>query len=485
MMKIKYSFEQWCLDNNHQDYLDLWDYELNDFGPAEVTYRSGKKCWFECGRGIHNSEAKTISNLTSGKTCLFCAKCRSFGQWMVDNYGENAILLYCSDKNVHDWFSISTGSDKEVWIKCTNPAHPDYRTKPARFVIGGRCPICTNKKIITGINDIATTHPHFVKYFKHPDESKQYSIHSGKKAWFKCPLCGSEKYITIYAAFNRGYSCNVCGDNVSYPNKFVSSVLAQLQYKNSQIVFEREKLFDWAIAVDNKYSRVNGHKYYDIYLPTYNIIIENFGEQHYTQVNFNYSNNLKSIEEEQENDKVKYELAIANGISQDNYIILDCRKSDADYIKSSIMKSKLPQLLEFSESDIDWDVCNEFCCTNLLLQVCVLKNDGYSVKDIVNKLHIAESTVYKYLRNGIKLGIIDKKYHNGVPILCVENGLVCTSKTKFIKHSEYIIGKRIGMDKLNALIANENYHINNYHLKLLPPSCFYDIQKNNPHMIVE
>lgn len=479
------SFNGWCLTNGHQDWLDLWDYDLNNIRPDEISFSSGKRFWFKCGRGIHNSEDKTLGCLTSGRSHLFCVQCHSFGQWMIDNLGEDAIDLYYSDKNTCDWFSISVHSGQEIWIKCDNKEHPDYRTCPDRFTGGGRCPLCTNKKIVSGINDVATTHPHLVKYFKNPEDAKKYSIHSGKKTWFECPLCGLEKYTTADAAFNRGYSCDGCGDGVSYPNKFVTAMLMQLHSKNNQIVFEREKGFDWAFVPSNKYGRVNGYKYYDVYLPTHNVIIENFGGQHYFQVNFNRSSGSKSLEEEQENDRIKYELAIANGISKDNYIVLDCRESNVDHIKSSIMKSKLPEILGFSESDIDWDACDEFCFKDLSLQACILKNDGYSVKDIANELYIAEPTVYKYLRNGKKIGVVEEIPHNGSPILCVENGLVCTSKTKFIKHSEGIIGVRIGSCRLNTILTNENHNINNYHLKLLSLNDFHNIQKNTPNVIVE
>lgn len=478
------SFKDWCLTNGHQDWLGLWDYELNGLGPDEASFSSGK-AWFKCGRGIHNSEAKTLGYLTSGRTHLLCAQCHSFGQWMIDNFGENAINLYYSDKNIYDWFSISVRSGKEIWIKCDNNTHPDYRTQPDRFTRGGRCPLCTNKKIVSGINDIATTHPHLVKYFKNPEDAKKYSLHSGKKTWFKCPLCGLERNTTVDVAFHRGwYSCDGCGDGVSYPNKFITAVLRQLHSKNKQIVFEREKTFDWAFVPSNKYSRVNGYKYYDVYLPTYNVIIENFGGQHYFQVNFNRSSHSKSLEEEQENDRIKYNLAIANGISKNNYIILDCRESNVEHIKSSIMESRLPEILGFSESDIDWDACDEFCFKDLSLQACILKNSGYSVKDIMNELYVAESTVYKYLRNGKKIGINKEAYHNGSPILCVENGLVCTSKTQFIKHSEDIVGVRIGLCRLNTILTNENCNINNYHLKLLSATDFDNIQKNTPSVIV-
>jgi hypothetical protein len=58
--KVKYSFAQWCLDNNHEDWLDLWDYELNSISPYETAYRSGKKYYSKCKRGIHSSELKLI-----------------------------------------------------------------------------------------------------------------------------------------------------------------------------------------------------------------------------------------------------------------------------------------------------------------------------------------------------------------------------------------------------------------------------------------
>ena len=66
--KVKYSFAEWCMDNNHQDWLDLWDYELNGVGPEEVAYRSGKKYWFKCPRGLHDGIYRCIANLTVKNT---------------------------------------------------------------------------------------------------------------------------------------------------------------------------------------------------------------------------------------------------------------------------------------------------------------------------------------------------------------------------------------------------------------------------------
>lgn len=74
-IKVKYSFAEWCKDNGHEDWLSLWDYELNDVSPDEVAFRSTRKYWFKCFQGLHDSELKILSNLTSEKTHLFCKKC--------------------------------------------------------------------------------------------------------------------------------------------------------------------------------------------------------------------------------------------------------------------------------------------------------------------------------------------------------------------------------------------------------------------------
>ena len=49
-VKVKYSFAEWCKDNNHQDWLDRWDYELNEVGPENVASGSNKKYYFKCPR---------------------------------------------------------------------------------------------------------------------------------------------------------------------------------------------------------------------------------------------------------------------------------------------------------------------------------------------------------------------------------------------------------------------------------------------------
>ena len=78
-MKIKYSFEQWCLDNDRHDLLDLWDYELNNKIPSEINFGTEDGYWFKCPRGLHKSIFRKIYSVRN--SCgIYCPECNTFGQ---------------------------------------------------------------------------------------------------------------------------------------------------------------------------------------------------------------------------------------------------------------------------------------------------------------------------------------------------------------------------------------------------------------------
>ena len=143
---------------------------------------------------------------------------------------------------------------------------------------GNKCPCCTSNIIVTGINDIATKSPYLIKYFVNPEDAKKHGCYSNQKLPMNCPYCGYKKTLTPNKLSTKGFSCNQCGDGISYPNKFVTNILIQLG-----IEFELEKTFGWS----NK-------KKYDIYIPSLEMIIENHVSQHYGNY---FRNGNKTIEE--------------------------------------------------------------------------------------------------------------------------------------------------------------------------------------------
>jgi len=143
------SFENWCINNNRQDILDRWDYELNDCKPNDVNYCTKKKYYFKCLTYYnHKSELKKLSDLSILNRSFSCKQCNSFAQYLLDIYGENGIVDYWSDKNnkLNPW-EVSRGSNsKKVWIKCENINHEDYDIYPNNFIKGERCNKCSQER---------------------------------------------------------------------------------------------------------------------------------------------------------------------------------------------------------------------------------------------------------------------------------------------------------------------------------------------------
>lgn len=263
-----------------------------------------------------------------------------------------------------------------------------FQSAPSNMLQNPTCPICSGKRIGNPPryqNSIWASEYYelFSKYMTE-DQMKTTMPMSGKKIKMICPDCGKEKKMAPYnVAYHKTISC-VCGGGMSYPNKFMISLLRQLD-----IEFVSEYCDEWT----NK-------KKYDNYIESLSCIIENHGRQHYEKCNFTE----RTLEEEQANDAYKKDLALSNGIS--HYIIIDCRHTTMDWIKNSVMNSKLPSLLNFTESDIDWLQCDEFANKNIVKEVCEYyeANRDMLMQDVATHFNISRATLRNYVKIGTKHG---------------------------------------------------------------------------------
>ena len=105
----KQTFEKWCLENNHQDYIDLWDYELNELTPSDIPYGTKQRYYFKCPNGIHKSDTRRICDLTQDLARKYsCKECIGNGQ-IIDLtgkiFGELTVLEIDKDtKNTSDTY---------------------------------------------------------------------------------------------------------------------------------------------------------------------------------------------------------------------------------------------------------------------------------------------------------------------------------------------------------------------------------------------
>lgn len=261
------------------------------------------------------------------------------------------------------------------------------------------CKLCStkNKGIQRGIanetNCINTIDPEFAKLFWNIEETFKYKCQSNKKADFKCPNCGEKiPNKKISNVFNFGLSC-ICKDGLFYPEKFMYEFLKQLKSN-----FKYHEIFEWSKNIEHENPNLSGMKIYDFYLEEKNMIIETHGGQH-SKRSFEKLG-ARTLEEEQENDKIKKSIAIENGII--NYIEIDSRKSTLEFMKNSIIK-KLGKFFDLNK--IDWLKCHKFACGSRIVEACNLRNEGNNAKQISDILELDRTTVIDYLKKGNELSL--------------------------------------------------------------------------------
>lgn len=255
------------------------------------------------------------------------------------------------------------------------------------------CSCCSNKTIVLGINTIWDTDKWMCDLGVSEEDAKTHTHGSNDKVEIICPDCGKISYKTINSIYTYKSICCSCNDSTSYGEKCLESIL-----KQSSITYQTQlnkTTFEWC----NKYR-------YDFYFEYNNekYICEVNGIQHYEE-----SPRGRSLKEEKENDKLKKKLALSNGIKPENYIVIDCRKSDLEFIKQNIINSRLNEL--FDLNSIDWLKVEKFALSNLVKRCCDLWNSKkYTTKEIAEIMKRAIKTIRKWLNKGNEIG------------LCIYNG---------------------------------------------------------------
>lgn len=81
---------------------------------------------------------------------------------------------------------ISKGHSENVeWVCADDPNHV-WRASPSNRVKGAGCPICANKQVMAGFNDIAHTQPELVERLVDPRDADCYTAGTGTKLRWRC-----------------------------------------------------------------------------------------------------------------------------------------------------------------------------------------------------------------------------------------------------------------------------------------------------------
>ena len=261
-----------------------------------------------------------------------------------------------------------------------------WSATPDDILHGRGCPYCSNRKVLTGFNDLWTTRPDVARMLKNPEDGYKYTKGSSKKLSFVCPDCKNEKQKIVADVCYQGLCCSHCGDGVSYPEKFGRAFLNLLPIDVHQCEYQPE----WAKPY-----------FYDEYFVYKNnaYIIEWDGAFHYKEKN----GITQSLEERQKVDILKDELAEQHCIKM---IRINCLYSEPNYIKKQILGSELKNI--FDLSNIDWILCDVQAQSNFIKEACSLYSLGMTnLRMIGSKMNLCEDTIRRYLKKGSALNWCD------------------------------------------------------------------------------
>ena len=330
------SFEQWCIENNREDILDRWDYNLNKCKPSEISYGTKKKYYFKCSRGLHKSELKDINSFTSGhKSIMDCKQCDSLAQFGIDNLGEDFLDKYWDyEKNnklgINPWL-ISYGSHKYIYIFCQDKDyHGSYNISCKEFTLQKqRCSYCSSNKIHPldslgkVLEDKGLLHLWSDKNKKSPYE---YPPYANQEVYWKCPEGKHEDYPRKISGSNianfRCPECDYSKGEEAISNYFINKGFIKIDQDDFNKLKNENKYNKDYYIPQMKYKKLVGLKggllSYDFYIPKLNLIIEYDGEFHFRVIKFK-NESIKNAKErynkQQIHDILKSKYALDNGMN--------------------------------------------------------------------------------------------------------------------------------------------------------------------------
>lgn len=221
--------------------------EADGWDPKSVMSDGHRSFRWKCESG-HVWE-NSISNRKGGQGCPYC-KGRKVLQGVNDLFTLHPSIA--AEASGWDPKEYSAGSGKKLRWKCIQ-GHEWDTTVASRVSQGTGCPICSNKKILKGYNDLATSHPELAKMAFEWDPTT-LGAGSGKRVKWKC----TNEHITLASVESRAKAltnCKFC------TNTEVLIGFNDLQTTNPTLATEA---FDWDPRTltegSNKYVQWKCHK---------------------------------------------------------------------------------------------------------------------------------------------------------------------------------------------------------------------------------
>lgn len=179
--------------------------------PTMVTPFANKKVWWRCSKG--HEWHTLISTRSGGSKCPYCS-----GIILLKGFNDFAtrqpqLAQEWSDRNLPlTPDMVNEKSRKNVWWKCRECGN-EWKSVVYARIKGTVCPVCADRAVLPGYNDLATTDAHLLDewdYERNKDITPTaVSRNSMKSVWWKCSL-GHSWRAKIYERTVEEKGCPVC-----------------------------------------------------------------------------------------------------------------------------------------------------------------------------------------------------------------------------------------------------------------------------------
>ena len=211
-----------CLASLYPEIAAQWHPEKNgSLTPETVRVETTLRPWWKCEKG-HEWQAKTTAR-AAGLGCPVCQELKTYIR------GKNDLKTLCP-AIAAQWHPTKNGglmpsdlcaqSNKRVWWRCEK-GHEWQTSVQGRVVQNSRCPYCAGRKVMQGINDLATLFPEVAAEWdyeaneKSPEEYKPTC--PDKVSW----ICGEGHRweATIEKRTARKQGCPYCYGRAAIPGE--------------------------------------------------------------------------------------------------------------------------------------------------------------------------------------------------------------------------------------------------------------------------
>ena len=214
------SLREYCSRYDRRELILQWHPEKNaPLTPDGVTCGSHRKIWWSCDLG-HEWQSPPYARVGRNAGCPYCAGKRIAPEQSLGSlYPQLALQWHPVRNGPLRPEDCLPGSHRSVWWRCDR-GH-EWKAQVKARIEGSGCPICSNRVVIPGENDLGTVAPLLAKQW-HPTKNgplgpEQVSGGSVRRVWWRCER-GHEWQAAIQSRV-AGHGCPVCTGKTVVPGE--------------------------------------------------------------------------------------------------------------------------------------------------------------------------------------------------------------------------------------------------------------------------